>query len=283
MLGQRRGDRQADPARRAGDDRDLAGQVEQARVMRHRQVDRRACLANSMQRDRRGCGPRPGRRRGAGCGCPAQLAASGVVLADPGAAMRLDRVVDDLAAPCCGALTLIIAISALAALLPALSIMSAALRQSRRVQSISIRASATRCSQTLCSVRRLPKAVRDCSRLRHQARALPRPRRWCACNGGCGPAPAAPARSRSPRPSPSSRLDAGTRTSFELDFHVAVRRVVIAVDGQRALDGDARRVHRHQDHRLLLVLARLGVGLAHQDRDLAARIAGARSTTICGR
>ena len=35
------------------------------------------------------------------------------------------------------------------------------------------------------------------------------------------------------------------------------------------------RLHRHEDHRLLLVLRRGGVGLAHEDRDLAARIHGA--------
>ena len=38
---------------------------------------------------------------------------------------------------------------------------------------------------------------------------------------------------------------------------------------------DARRVHRHQDHRLLLVAGRGRIGLAHEDQDLAARIAGA--------
>ena len=50
-----------------------------------------------------------------------------------------------------GAATLIMAISSWAALLPTLSIMSAALRQSRRVISMSVRASAMRCSQTDCS------------------------------------------------------------------------------------------------------------------------------------
>src|SRR5688572_17232409 len=58
-----------------------------------------------------------------------------------------------------GAATLIIAISPCAALLPTRSIMSAALRHSSRVISISIRASAIRSSQTDCSDRRLPNAV----------------------------------------------------------------------------------------------------------------------------
>ena len=64
-----------------------------------------------------------------------------------------------------GAATFIMAISSWAPLLPTLSIASAALRHSRRVISMSMRASATRCSQTDCSEMRLPKAVRVSSRL----------------------------------------------------------------------------------------------------------------------
>src|SRR3546814_19378397 len=63
-----------------------------------------------------------------------------------------------------GACTLIIALSAAADLLPTLSIMSAALRQSRRVISISMRARARRCSQMLYSATLRPKATRDWSR-----------------------------------------------------------------------------------------------------------------------
>ncbi len=76
----------------------------------------------------------------------------------------------------------------------------------------------------------------------------------------------------------------GDADVLELDLHVAVRGVVIAEDGERALDRDARRVERHQHHRLLAgACRRVGVGLAHDDGDLAARIAGAATTTICGR
>ena len=64
---------------------------------------------------------------------------------------------------------------------------------------------------------------------------------------------------------------------------VAVRRVVIAEHRQHPLDLDARRVERHEDLRLLLVARRVGIGLAHHDRDLAAPIARRRSTTTCGR
>mmetsp|Transcript_8030 Transcript_8030/g.15497 ORF Transcript_8030/g.15497 Transcript_8030/m.15497 type:complete len:498 (+) Transcript_8030:657-2150(+) len=61
---------------------------------------------------------------------------------------------------------------------------------------------------------------------------------------------------------------------LQLDLHVAVGRVVVAEHRQRADDGDAGRVGRHDDHGLLLVAARLGVGLAHHDVDGAARVAG---------
>src|SRR3546814_987666 len=57
---------------------------------------------------------------------------------------------------------------------------------------------------------------------------------------------------------------------------MAVRRVVITEDGQVAQDVHAGRVERHQHHRLLRVALRGEVGLAHHDRDLAARIARAR-------
>ena len=48
--------------------------------------------------------------------------------------------------------------------------------------------------------------------------------------------------------------------------------VLITEDRCRAHNGHARRINRHQDHRLLLVASRLGVGAAHHDQDLAARI-----------
>ena len=60
----------------------------------------------------------------------------------------------------------------------------------------------------------------------------------------------------------------------EADFHVTVRRVVVAEHRQRPQHLDAGRIGRHQDHRLLRVARRLRVGLAHEDVDLAARIAG---------
>ena len=65
-----------------------------------------------------------------------------------------------------GAAILIIAISARAALLPTVSIIWAALRQSRRAISISQRARAIRSSHTECSAIALPNA-RRASRRRH--------------------------------------------------------------------------------------------------------------------
>ncbi len=63
---------------------------------------------------------------------------------------------------------------------------------------------------------------------------------------------------------------------LQFHFHVAVRRIIITEHRQVAQDGDARRVHRHQDHRLLRVALRFEIGLAHHDGDLAPRIAHAR-------
>ena len=62
---------------------------------------------------------------------------------------------------------------------------------------------------------------------------------------------------------------------LEQDLRVPVRRVVEAEHRQHALDAHAGRVHRHEDHRLLLMLRRVGVAATHEDRDAAARVAGA--------
>ena len=66
------------------------------------------------------------------------------------------------------------------------------------------------------------------------------------------------------------------RHAYVLERHLAmpVRRIVIAEYRQHPAHGDAGRVHRHQDHRLLLMPGRGGIGLAHEDGDAAARVAG---------
>ena len=62
---------------------------------------------------------------------------------------------------------------------------------------------------------------------------------------------------------------------LEHDLGVAVRRVVEAEHRQHAQHLHARRLHRHEDLRLLCMLRGGRVGLAHHDEHLAARVAGA--------
>lgn len=61
---------------------------------------------------------------------------------------------------------------------------------------------------------------------------------------------------------------------LERDVAVAVGRVVVAVDGHHAVDGDAGRVGRHEDDGLLLVGVLVGgIRLAHDDVDVAPGVA----------
>ncbi|MNL37051.1 hypothetical protein D3C87_1591720 [compost metagenome] len=60
---------------------------------------------------------------------------------------------------------------------------------------------------------------------------------------------------------------------FEMHFGVTMRRVVITEHRQRAHDLHAWRVHRHQNHRVLGMARRIRIAQAHEDQDLAARIA----------
>ena len=62
---------------------------------------------------------------------------------------------------------------------------------------------------------------------------------------------------------------------LEHNLRMSVRRIVVAEHGEHPANGHAWRVHRHENHRLLLVPRRGGIRLAHEDRDLAARVAGA--------
>ena len=61
----------------------------------------------------------------------------------------------------------------------------------------------------------------------------------------------------------------------EVDLHVAVRRVVVAEHRQRPQRAHSRGIDRHDQHRLLLVLVRGRIGLAHHDVERAVGIAGA--------
>ena len=110
-----------------------------------------------------------------------------------------------------GATTLIIAISARAALLPAMSIVCAAFSVSSRAWSIMQRDSAMRSCQTDCSASGLPNAMRACRRSTiissaRSAAPMERMQWWMR------PGPRRPWAISKPRPSPSSMFATGTRT-----------------------------------------------------------------------
>ena len=60
---------------------------------------------------------------------------------------------------------------------------------------------------------------------------------------------------------------------LERNFRVTVGRMIVAEYREHALHLDARCVHRHQNHRLLFMFWCVGIGLAHENRYLAAWIA----------
>jgi len=71
-------------------------------------------------------------------------------------------------------------------------------------------------------------------------------------------------------PSPSRIFSFGTRTFSSSTWAWPCGRIVEAEHRQHLLDLDAGGIERHQDLRLLLMLGGVEIGLAHQDRDLAA-------------
>ncbi len=71
---------------------------------------------------------------------------------------------------------------------------------------------------------------------------------------------------------------------LERDLGMSVRRIVVAEHRQVAQHRHARRIARNEDHRLPLVPVGIaGVGLAHEDEQLAARVDAPPKTTTCGR
>ena len=138
-----------------------------------------------------------------------------------------------------GAATLIMAISSCAALLPALSIMSAAFRQSSRVISMSMRASAMRCSQTECSAMLLAEGDAGQKPLGHLLqRDFGDADRAHAMVNAAGAEPAL----RDLEAAAFAEQEIARRHANVLEQHlgVAVRRVVVAEDRQHAHDLDAR-------------------------------------------
>ena len=157
-----------------------------------------------------------------------------------------------------------------APLLPAVSISQAVFSTSSRACSISIRDSAIQFADHALARKRLAERRALRARARTSGRRPARPCRSRACSGGCGPGRAAPARSRSPRPprrACSRRARARRRRSTS---QCPPWPCVVAEHRQRADDLDARRVERHEDHAVAAVRVGVGIGDAHEDRDLAA-------------
>ena len=79
-------------------------------------------------------------------------------------------------------------------------------------------------------------------------------------------------------PTPFAKQHVGGRDTdvLQFDFHMPMRRIVITEHWQMSQDVHARRVEFHQHHRLLRMALGFEVGLAHDDGDLAARVARAR-------
>ena len=84
----------------------------------------------------------------------------------------------------------------------------------------------------------------------------------------------APLRDFEPAPLAQQHIRCRNTDVFQFDFHMAVRRVVIAEDGQMAQNLHAGRIQFHQHHRLLRMALGFEIGLAHDNRDFAARVAG---------
>ena len=68
----------------------------------------------------------------------------------------------------------------------------------------------------------------------------------------------------------------------EAELAVALA-VLVAEHREGPVDREPGRVHRDEHHALLEVAGRVGVGLAHDDEDLAARRWPPLRSTTCGR
>src|SRR5450830_402530 len=172
-----------------------------------------------------------------------------------------------------GATTLIMAISVLATLLPATSIIQAALRVSRRAMSILQRASAMRSCVTVCCATVLPKAVRAEAAAHQFKRALGQTDQAHAVVDASG----AKATLGDLEAAALTQQDVAHGHTHVLKRHldVAVRGIVVAEHIQRAQDLDAGRIGGHHHHALLRVAGGFRIGLAHGDEDGAAGIGSA--------
>ena len=165
------------------------------------------------------------------------------------------------------------AISERATLLPTVSIRWAAFSVSSRACSISIRDSAMSARIVPCSAKG---SAEGDARLHSPAHRF---------QGPLGQADQSHAVVNSTRPQPAlgnfktasfAQQHVGRRHAhvFEQHFRVTVRRVVVAEDRQHALDRDRRECPSAPGSSIAAGATAAGVRLAHEDADLAARIAG---------
>ena len=89
-----------------------------------------------------------------------------------------------------------------------------------------------------------------------------------------------PLRDLEPAALTEQHVGRGHANVLEGDLRMAVRRIVVTEHRKAAADGHPFRVHRHEDHRLLFVPLRVGTRFPHENRDRAARIAGARDPPL---
>ena len=174
-----------------------------------------------------------------------------------------------------GAATLIIAISARAALVPNLSIIQAALSVSSRACSIMMRASAMRSCVTVWPEMRVPNAMRLVVRRHIRSSALGQTDQPHAMMDAIRPEPTLGDLKHATFADQHVRYrDADI---IEKHLRMAVGRFVISEDRQHAFHDDPRIGQWHQDHRLPPIAVRVvGVGLTHHDQDLAPRVERAR-------
>ena len=156
---------------------------------------------------------------------------------------------------------------------PCVSIAQAAFRQSSRAISMLMRASAMMSGLAPSRASFCPNALRAAPR-RHMASsarsAWPIARMQSV--DASGPEP--PLRDLEAASAAQHQRILGNPHVMETNVHVAVRRVVVAVDLHRPQNLNALRRGRRQQHRMARVRASVGVGQRHGDIERAARIAG---------
>ena len=226
-----------------------------------------------------GCAPHPVHRRGEACARGHSFSREIEIVGDATAAVRLDGIIEDTQGDPWGAATLIMAISSRPDLVAGL------------VHHVGgFQAQATASSRYRCARGRyaLPKPIARRSACRRRLREASRRLAIASMRGISATPMRAHAMMDAPRPEPALRDfeppalaedQVFSRHAHVLQDHLGNGRAARRRNRKRAAWRtivDARRVERHEDLGLLLVRLGRRVGLAHDDRDLAARIADAR-------